>query len=297
MTDKELIEKVKYDPEYIKRIKNPSEAVQLAAVSEDPYAIEYIKNPTESVQLAAASENAYVIQYIENPIEAVQLLAIEEDEELIKYIKNPTAAVQLAAVKKDEFSIIYIKKPCSAVLEFCNMNCNVEESTDEEDDYENLDDEELGTRNLFPNSGYEFIDKIHTSIETIKEAFEVYGVNDYCDFFNFDSLDEAFNFLKSIEMIDKGWKFDSENGTVAIDIRKIDIENALLELKKFAEFYTFDMESDEPITQFERNIYVDEQFYLLPSISNVPLCPDGYGDYLVFEYDDELYVLTMLCFE
>ena len=40
-------------------IKNPSEAVQLAAVSEYGPAIKYIKNPSEKVQLAAVNQNTY----------------------------------------------------------------------------------------------------------------------------------------------------------------------------------------------------------------------------------------------
>jgi len=52
--------------------KNPSEAVQMAAVKKNGYAIEYIKNPSEAVQLAAVKQNGYAIQFIKNPSEAVE---------------------------------------------------------------------------------------------------------------------------------------------------------------------------------------------------------------------------------
>ena len=54
-------------------IENPSEEVQLAAVSQDGWAIQYIKNPSEEVQLAAVNQNGDAIQYIKNLSEEVQL--------------------------------------------------------------------------------------------------------------------------------------------------------------------------------------------------------------------------------
>ena len=99
----------------IQYIKNPSEAVQLAAVTQSGHVIQWIKNPSEAVQLAAVTENGNAIQCIENPSEKMQLAAVRQDGCAIKFIKNPSEAVQLAAVKQDGEAIRYIKNPSEAV--------------------------------------------------------------------------------------------------------------------------------------------------------------------------------------
>ena len=62
--------------DYIKYIKNPSDAVQLEAVLNNGLAIQYIKNPSEAVQLVAVLSNWESIQYIDEPSEAVKAEAI-----------------------------------------------------------------------------------------------------------------------------------------------------------------------------------------------------------------------------
>ena len=81
---------------------------------------------------------------------------------------------------------------------------------------------------------------------------------------------------------------ENPNKAVSIDIRKINIDKTLSELEVFAEFYSFQQKSNEIIRNFKKSILVDEQYYLLPFISGVLCCPDKHGDYLVFEYEDEL---------
>jgi hypothetical protein len=100
-----------YGYEALQYIKNPNEALQLAAIKENADVIKYIENPSEAVQLAAIKENADVIKYIENPSEAVQLAAVEQDTVALQYIKNPSEAVQWAAVKQNGRAIEYIKNP------------------------------------------------------------------------------------------------------------------------------------------------------------------------------------------
>ena len=102
-------------PHMIKYIKNPSEAVQLAAVTENGNSIGFLKNPSEAVQVAAMNENIYAIQYIKNPKEFLQLLAVNHDGFCIQYIKNPSEQIQLEAVKQDGKSIRYIKQPSEQV--------------------------------------------------------------------------------------------------------------------------------------------------------------------------------------
>lgn len=81
-------------------IDNPSEKVQLAAVTNNGNAIEYIENPSEEMKLAAVAENSLTIRHIDNPSEAVQLAAVMQDGEAIQHIKNPSEKVQLAAITK-----------------------------------------------------------------------------------------------------------------------------------------------------------------------------------------------------
>ena len=100
---------------YLPLIKNPSEAVQLAAVKQNVWAIDDIKNPSEAMQLAAVNQNGDAIQYIKNPSEDVKLAAVQQDARAIRYIKNPSEAMQLAAVNRYGGVIRYIKKPSEDV--------------------------------------------------------------------------------------------------------------------------------------------------------------------------------------
>jgi hypothetical protein len=72
----------------IGKIKNPSEAVQLAAVSCDGYAIEIIIdnkiNPSEAVQLAAVAQHGSAIMHIKDPSPVVIKTALTNPE-LIRY--------------------------------------------------------------------------------------------------------------------------------------------------------------------------------------------------------------------
>jgi len=95
--------------------KNPSEAVQMAAVQNNGYAIRFIKNPSEAVQMATVQQNGYAIQYIKNPSEAMQMAAVRQDGFAIKFIKNPSEAMQLAAVRNNGCAIYYIETPSEAM--------------------------------------------------------------------------------------------------------------------------------------------------------------------------------------
>ena len=99
----------------IKYIKNPSEAVQMAAVNQNGHTIQYIKNPTEAVQMTAVNKNGLTIKHIPNPGEAVQMAAVNKNGLAIGYISNPGEAVQLAAVNRNGFALKHIKNPSEAV--------------------------------------------------------------------------------------------------------------------------------------------------------------------------------------
>jgi hypothetical protein len=58
----------------------------------------YIKNPSEPVQLNAITQNGYAIEDIESPSESVQLIAVAYDGEIIRLIKYPTLSVTWGAL-------------------------------------------------------------------------------------------------------------------------------------------------------------------------------------------------------
>jgi hypothetical protein len=67
-SEKQQIAMVRKTTAGIKKIKNPSEAVQLASLKSYGWCnLKYIENPTEAVQLTAVSYSGYAIMYIENP--------------------------------------------------------------------------------------------------------------------------------------------------------------------------------------------------------------------------------------
>ena len=111
---------VTHDTKALDFIKNPSEAVQLAAVKESGWSISSIQNPSETVQLAAVKTSCSSIQFIKNPSEAVQLAAVKQNGRAIQFIKNPSEAVQLAAVKENINAIEYIKNPTDKVKALYN---------------------------------------------------------------------------------------------------------------------------------------------------------------------------------
>lgn len=101
---------VRKHPDAIAGIPNPSERVQIEAVSYNGYAIANIANPSEAVQLAAVERNGDAIQYIENPSDAVRMAAVANGASLSN-IKDPTDEMKLAAVQKWPSSIRDIRNP------------------------------------------------------------------------------------------------------------------------------------------------------------------------------------------
>jgi hypothetical protein len=95
LSEREKIDMVAYDGFKIRYIDNPSEAVQLAAVSQIGYAnaIGSINKPTEKVQLVAVNQHGSSILFIDNPSEAVQLAAVKQNKLTFKYIKKPFRSV------------------------------------------------------------------------------------------------------------------------------------------------------------------------------------------------------------
>ena len=149
-SEQEQLETIEVDPNYIKRIKNPSEAVQLAAVKRNLYIIEYLINkginPSEAVQLAAVQQDGYVIYHINNPSEVVQLAAVQQNGYAIEYIDNPSERVKLAAVTENGHAIERIDNPSKQVIFTVLTNHNFIQNNNKYHGYDSA------VRKLFPNS-------------------------------------------------------------------------------------------------------------------------------------------------
>jgi len=129
-------------PEYIKRVKNPTEDEMLAVININTTFIKYIAHPTPLIQVTALKETRYyskytvyryineptenailyimsigcnVIEDIPHPTEKIKLAAVELDGENIQYIDNPSMTIQLSAVQKNGNAIQYIKDPSAEV--------------------------------------------------------------------------------------------------------------------------------------------------------------------------------------
>lgn len=84
LSEKDQISMVQHKPSNIKYIKDPSEAVQLAAIECSwGDVIRYIKNPTEEMQLIALDGTREV--HYQNNKDAKYFIS-----EIYGYIKNPT---------------------------------------------------------------------------------------------------------------------------------------------------------------------------------------------------------------
>ncbi len=147
LSEKKQLELVHKDPLNIKHISNPSEKVQLKAVSRDGDSILFIyeKNiePSEQVKLTAVKQNGVSIRHIKKPSRMLKMYAVirscnaikyiegsSDDEELqmtsiransksIRHIDNPSVDIQLGAVRQNIDAIFYIKNPNKRTAYHC----------------------------------------------------------------------------------------------------------------------------------------------------------------------------------
>jgi hypothetical protein len=63
--------------------------------------IQFIDNPSEDIQLKAVTTDPFTIRHINNPTEAVQLIAVKNDGMLIEHINNPSEQVKKAAINQN----------------------------------------------------------------------------------------------------------------------------------------------------------------------------------------------------
>lgn len=111
------IELVSVYPIGIDKIKDPSEAVQMAAIKKNPGCITLLDSPCETVQIYVAQQDPFVISLI-SPTEKTILTAVEKDPSVVEKdpsvlesIKNPSEEFQLQIAKLVPTAIKYIDNP------------------------------------------------------------------------------------------------------------------------------------------------------------------------------------------
>lgn len=116
--EQDQIEAVKLDPNYLKDIPNPSDAVVREAIKRDPRAIRYVKNPDPATIDWALRADGETLSYISNPTEEQMKIAISSNAYAIQYIKNPNESLQHLAVLRAPSAIRYINDPTDSVKKF-----------------------------------------------------------------------------------------------------------------------------------------------------------------------------------
>lgn len=111
LEEKEIVEKLKKDPYYIKSLTDVTEDMALVVVRENGALIRYIKNPSENVMWEALKQNPWTIEYIYNPNEDMCLYVVEKAWNSLKYIKNPSYNVIKKAIESKGWAIQFAQNP------------------------------------------------------------------------------------------------------------------------------------------------------------------------------------------
>lgn len=225
--------------------------------------------------IEAVREHPWEISLFDDNDEDLQLAAVEENSFSIRYIQNPTNKVQIKAVDDMHSSFVYIMKPCQEAIDIIKSGWSA--------------DKYVIPRNISPNLEFSFYEPVYTNMEQIMFHLGCY-INDEVKFFQYKSLRAAMNFL----LKRKNWCFENGSRACYIDIRKIDfsnIESDIIELLRERP----DM-ACQHYREFNHGACIEGNYYLSMACG-VEFCPDGHADYLVFEYEGQLYIITILCFE
>lgn len=112
MTEEEQMKLIKENPFNIKNIVEPTERVQLAAISNNRgYLIQGIANPTKKVRMKAIRSNPYSIHMISNPTSDELLLAFLHRSNIIEDFQYISEEHQKVIVLNNPSNIKYIKYP------------------------------------------------------------------------------------------------------------------------------------------------------------------------------------------
>lgn len=232
---------------------------------------EDISDLTREEIIEKIKDNSFFIGNVDNPDEELQLLAIEDNPFSIREIQNPTKKVQIETVETFRSCIKYIKRPCQEVIDIVHGLLPTPECISPE---------------WFK---YKFYEPVYRNMDQIKYDFDCY-ISDDEKFFKCKSLKAAMNTL--FRQSDEGpWNLDKYKGPSQFDVRKIDFNKINYYKGNITEYFEF-----LGRTEFNHGSEVDG-YFLLPCLFEADYCPDGHADYLVFEYENELYLLTLLCYE
>ncbi|RLA84791.1 MAG: hypothetical protein DRG78_00440 [Epsilonproteobacteria bacterium] len=122
---------IKLDSANIKLAKDQTEELQLLAVDKEVddewndivNAMFFITNPTEKVQIVAVTRWPNVIKTIKITSLNAQLIAVKSDPFLINYIDNPGYRLQAAAVRQDIGVMYWIKNPKPRIIRYVINYC------------------------------------------------------------------------------------------------------------------------------------------------------------------------------
>ena len=120
VSETEKMQILQKHPSWYEFVHKPTEALQLAAVSQKGMIIRFMKkqNPSKAVQMAAVSNDPDAITQISNPDLDVQLVAVRKDPFVIGHIAEPDPKVQLAVVKQNPYLITRIYKPHKTIQKY-----------------------------------------------------------------------------------------------------------------------------------------------------------------------------------
>lgn len=215
--------------------------------------------------------DGWFIANIENPDAELQLLAVAQNPFCIRAIDDPVESTQIAAVEQFSCCIKNIKRPCKTVIHIAGDLYPISECISPE------------------GFKYKFYEPVYETMDQIKYDFNCY-FSETDKFFKCKSLKAAMNSL--IRKNKNGpWNLDNYKGPSQFDIRKIDFNNINYCKGNITEYFEYLGK-----TEFQHGSEVDG-YYLLPCLFEADYCPDGHADYLVFRYEGDLYLLTLLCFE
>ena len=215
--------------------------------------------------------DGWFITNIENPDAELQLSAVAQNPFCIRAIDNPVDATQIAAVEQFSCCIKYIKRPCKTVIDIAGDLYPISECISPE------------------GFKYKFYEPVYETMDQIKYDFNCY-FSETDKFFKCKSLKAAMNYLFRKNK-NGPWNLDNYKGPSQFDLRKIDFNNINYCKGNITEYFEYLGK-----TEFQHGSEVDS-YYLLPCLFEADYCPDGHADYLVFRYEGDLYLLTLLCFE
>ena len=192
---------LKKHPEYIKRIKHPSEKEMLMSIGQKSEYIKYINNPTPEAQLKALREirtvesvyhlikhptieatlyalsrNGCILSNIPNPTEEMKLAAVTQNGNMLRAIDNPIEEMKLAAVTSYPSVIKYIVDP-SIEIQNIAVSKEPETITYIKHPSEDIILSAINSNALCRYNSFFFLDCIHVPIDSLSDKVKLALIN------------------------------------------------------------------------------------------------------------------------